>query len=162
MTLHPSQSRAQAQQAAIGFAVCMCLVLKQLAGVVACLCLATGSPAQAVHQGEHAHLDGGGHAHEVHATGDCVDDQDCSRDEDCHSEHSCDQHLPHSLGDHEGVLGAPDSSGESPTQVLAWLPSNADALHKSFTTGFRWEPLSNLLKGPPPPRRQRPRAPPLS
>ncbi|HIG87135.1 MAG TPA: hypothetical protein EYQ25_08835 [Planctomycetes bacterium] len=161
MILHQASKRTHMQRAAIGLAVCMCLVMKQLAGVVACLCLATGSPSQAVHQGEHAHLDAGGHAHQVHGAKECADEHKCSEADDCHPGHSCEQHLPHSLGDHEETLSEPHQTNDGPVHVLALVPDNRVHLNFTWPTGVASDSLGNLPLGPPPPKSARPRAPPL-
>ena len=157
-----ASKRTHMQRAVIGFAVCMCLVMKQLAGVVACLCLATGSPSQAVHQGEHAHLDAGGHAHHVHGTEDCADEHRDSEDEGCHPDHSCEQHLPHSLGDHEETLREPNQTKGGPVHILALVPDNRVHLNFIWPTGVAFGSLGDPPLGPPPPKSARPRAPPLS
>ena len=161
MTTPPSTQGFHARQAAIGFAVCMCLVLKQLAGLVACVCLATGSPAQAVHQGEHAHLDSGGRAHEVHGASECSHEQSCGDQDQGHDPHSCEQHLPHSFGDHEGSLIGNDSSNNGPLLILALVSDRRSHLTFTGPSGFSAGPLGKHPPGPPPPGRTRPRAPPL-
>lgn len=162
MTLTPNQAQTPLRQALIGLAVCACLVLKQLAGVVACVCLATSSPAHAVHQGEHAHLDSGGHAHQVHASGECSEEEDCSDDEDCHSQHSCDQDLPHSLGDHGSSFDKPNTDEQDLSPVLTWNPSDRTQPRAPTVQSWTEDSLWSATPGPPPPGRIRPRAPPLS